>query len=382
MGQALYPATKIPEEDLVTPVDVLLGSPTPSIQISQTSISLSTSQPGPKENPTAPAASKPSATQLSRLQGSATSPGSDSSTVTGRQTANTGVPALTFSSPSSSPPPNGGLSIVSESPQKHLSRTSPPSSSSYPRRTFASSTYPTNSLSHFIIGTQTLLPGHQISVSGTPISLTTDGSFAIAGGSSSNTQVLAAVTTPPGPAVFTYAGSSYTADPSSSSLGFLIDGQTLHPGAAITVDGDHAISLDQAGNVAIIDGIGTQTLSYASVMTGMPSPGPSPGPGFMFNGTSIIPDSASEFVIDGQTLSEGGGVFTVGGTPISLAAGGMDVVVGSSTMGLGSVDGVGSSRRGGSATAVMAFEGKANGRTEGGIRHFGLAIVALMLWCL
>ena len=185
--------------------------------------------------------------------------------------------------------------------------------------TFAGSTYTANSASQFIVAGQTLAPGAIISVSGTPISLASGGAVAVVG---TNTQTLKrAPAITPAPAVLSFAGSSYTADASSH---FIINGQTLAQGAAITVSGT-PISLPSGGAIAVI-GSSTQSLQYIPAIT--------PAPAVLsFDGSSYTADVSSDFIINGQTLAPGAAI-TVSGTPISLPSGGAVAIIGTSTQSL------------------------------------------------
>ena len=125
------------------------------------------------------------------------------------------------------------------------------------------------------------------------------------------------------PAVLTFAGSTYNANAASQ---FVVAGQTLAPGAAITVSGT-PISLASGGAVAVV-GTSTQSLKSASPFT--------PAPAVLsFDGSSYTADGSSDFIIDGQTLAQGATI-TVSGTPISLPSGGAIAIIGSSTQSLGS----------------------------------------------
>ena len=119
----------------------------------------------------------------------------------------------------------------------------------------------------------------------------------------------------------------------------------------ITVDGTQ-LSYDQAGTDVVI-GSSTQILSTTSIAA-------AEEPAITFDGSTYLANSASDFIIDGQTLTRGG-VITVQGTPISYAAGGTDVVVGTSTEAVGSKGGVISGFGVSSSTSGVAvqFTGKA-----------------------
>ena len=140
------------------------------------------------------------------------------------------------------------------------------------------------------------------------------------------------------PAVLTFGGSTYTANAASH---FVVAGQTLAPGAAITVSGT-PISLASGGNVAVV-GTSTQSLKVASPI--------SPAPAVLtFAGSTYTANAASQFVVAGQTLTPGAAI-TVSGTPISLASGGNVAVVGTSTQSLKSASAITP------APAVLSFDG-------------------------
>ena len=356
-GRSLYPVTKVPQEHLVWPTDINFGYTVPPANTPQSSELLSKPQQGQTPATYSQAGSQAPETPISGLTYSANSA---SKIVVEGQTIEPGAPTVTISGTSFSLVPNGGPAIISGSTQKLVLPTSP---LVVPTLSFGGSTYTANSASQFIVAGEALNPGSQITVSGTPISLAAGGTIAVVG---SSTQVLAPNTTPTGSAILTFAGSSYTAD---SSSGFLIDGQTLKPGGAITVQ-SNIISLNQGGSAAIIGGSSTQYLSTPYVTA-------TPGAVITFGGSTYTLNSASDFEIGGQSLSEGG-VITVGGTPISFAAGGTDVVVGTSTEGLGGENGLGNGPTG-SATGVVGFQSGAKrvNRVERWSLALGAGFVAL-----
>lgn len=195
-----------------------------------------------------------------------------------------------------------------------------------PMITFAGSTYAENSLSEFVIDGQTLTKGGFITVQGSRISFDLDGSSIVVG--TSTQDVLAAITRRPATAIMiTFGGSTYLEDSSSE---FIIDGQTLSRGGVITAQGSR-ISFNSDGSNVVV-GTSTQKVSIGSIA------GPA-APVITFGGSAYLENSASDFVIDGQTLSKGG-VITVDGTPVSFPAAGTAILVmggdtGTDTVGLG-----------------------------------------------
>lgn len=180
-----------------------------------------------------------------------------------------------------------------------------------PTITFAGSTYTENPLSEFVIDGQTLTKGGVITVQGSRISFDLDGSNIVVG--TSTQDVLAAITRPATAIMITFGGSTYLEDSSSE---FIIDGQTLSKGGVITAQGSR-ISFNSDGSNVVV-GTSTQIVSIGSIT------GPA-APMITFGGSAYLENSASDFVIDGQTLSKGG-VITVDGTPVSFPAAGTAVL--------------------------------------------------------
>ena len=218
-----------------------------------------------------------------------------------------------------------------------------------PALIFGGSTYTVDSSSHIVLAGQTIIPGAAaITVSSTLISLANGASVAVVGGSTQSLYSTAPTAYP----VLTLAGETYTANAASA---FTIAGQTLIPGAVITVSST-LISLATGASFAVIAG-STQSLGLAPV--------PTEPPMFTFDGSTYTADASSDFLIGSQTLTEGG-VVTLNGTPISYASGGGDVVVGTSTeaVNIGGLIMSGFGSGGASATGPVQFTGGAM-RCEG-----------------
>lgn len=186
--------------------------------------------------------------------------------------------------------------------------------------TFAGSTYTANAASQFIVAGQTLPPGGQITVSSTTLSLAPSGNVAVIG---TSTELLTTPAPTSNPAILKFAGSTYTANSASQ---FLIAGQTLAPGNTITASGT-PIFLPVGTNLAVI-GTSTETLATASALT-------EEAPVLTWDGSTYTADASSDFIIASETLTPGG-IITVFGTPISLAPGAADAVIGTSTQTLSS----------------------------------------------
>ena len=187
-----------------------------------------------------------------------------------------------------------------------------PASAHSPVLTVGSHTITANAKNQYIIGSQTLTPGGGITVSGTPVSLALGGSHAVVGGSTQllSSQITPAVNLPP---TLTLGNEAITADAQSR---YIIGSQTLNPGGVISVSGMQ-ISLDAGGIYAVV-GSTTQTLAIT------------PRPALTVGTETITPNAQGHYVIGSQTLNPGG-IVTVFGTPISLAASGDYAIIGSST---------------------------------------------------
>ena len=214
---------------------------------------------------------------------------------------------------------------------------------------------------------QTLTPGAPpVMISGTLVSLGPGASFLVAG---SSTVVLSAQTpglVGPGPGLgqINVGGQILTAN---SAGEFVAGSQTLLPGGpAITFSGS--------------------TFSLPAVVF-VPTSGAASAPvteaELTFNGQTFTADQASNFVLNGQTLTPGGAI-TVSGTPISLPAGPhlTDVVIGTSTQGLASFIASGIGGNPGTTGQGDPFEG-GSARSKGTwwIMARGISVSILALFC-
>lgn len=122
---------------------------------------------------------------------------------------------------------------------------------------------------------------------------------------------------PSSPLVLSVAGSIYTANSASA---FVLAGQTLTRGGQIEFHST-PISLAPSAQLAVI-GTSTQLLT---------TPAPTSNPAILtFAGSTYTANTASQFVIAGQTLAPGGTI-TASNTPISLPTGTNIAVIGTST---------------------------------------------------
>lgn len=187
-----------------------------------------------------------------------------------------------------------------------------------------------NSASEYLNGKQTLIPGSPaITILGTPISLAQSASNFVIGGSTT-TFVDSVTRLPP----LTIDGTKIL--PNSASE-YLVGSQTLIPGSSAITISSKVISLVPSASALIIDSSTIPLRSGLTATTALRLPLIAIGNSF------ITPNSASQYIIAGQTLFAGGSAVTVSGTRISLAPQASDVIFGNSTEGLGSLvpDGIG-----------------------------------------
>ncbi|KXS94496.1 hypothetical protein AC578_4515 [Pseudocercospora eumusae] len=213
------------------------------------------------------------------------------------------------------------------------SQLSPPAITPAPLLTIGGTVYQPDSGRTYDIGGQILTPGGAIVVSGTTISLPADGSNVVVNGliqpigaEGSNGENMATITAPP---VLTVDGTMISANDGTT---YIISGQTLTPGGAITFNGPNGletISLNAEANQLVTIANGQTATSYVG-MVGAASGG---APILTIHGntyTAIEYNSGSgaTYVIDGQTLTIGGTI-TVGDETISLLPGGTAIMIAS-----------------------------------------------------
>ncbi|KXT10087.1 hypothetical protein AC579_8962 [Pseudocercospora musae] len=213
------------------------------------------------------------------------------------------------------------------------SQLSPPAITPAPLLTVGGTVYQPNIGRTYNIGGQILAPGGAIVVSGTTISLPADGSNVVVNGliqpigaEGSNGEDMATITAPP---VLSVDGTMISANGGTT---YIVSGQTLTPGGAITFNGPHGletISLNDEANQLVTIANGQTATSYVG-MVGAASGG---APILTINGntyTAIEYDSGSgaTYVIDGQTLTIGGTI-TIGDETVSLLPGGTAIMIAS-----------------------------------------------------
>ena len=165
----------------------------------------------------------------------------------------------------------------------------------------------TASVAPYVIAGHTLTPGEAVTIAGTPISLGTNSELILGG-----TRTIDLALTAPSPSIFDVAGQVFTAAPG----GFSIEGTSLYPGEATTIDGT-PVSLNPVGIV-----IGSRTYSLPSSSV------------FAVDGQTLTAN-ADGYSIDGQEIRFGAQA-TISGVPISLGQTGI-IVVGTDTVPLASM---------------------------------------------
>ncbi|KAI4128026.1 MAG: hypothetical protein LQ338_002917 [Usnochroma carphineum] len=257
--------------------------------------------------PPAPTIVKPS--PIITIGSSIVTAGSSSQFIVGTQTLAPGGPAITHSGTVLSLPSSGSGVIIGPSTQ--AVQPAVPT----PVLTIGGSTITANAASQFLVGSQTVLPGGPaITHSGIVVSLAPGASSAVVAG---QTQDLApALATPP--LSITVRGQVITANTASQ---FEVGGQTLKPGAAPIIADGQTLSLAVSGSAVVIN---HQTENIAQ-------PSPTALPVITIGGAKITGNSASQYIIDGQTLAFGKPPITVSGQVLSMASSGNAVVIGPST---------------------------------------------------
>lgn len=185
---------------------------------------------------------------------------------------------------------------------------SPPLITAGPMINVAGSMYAPNAADAYNINGQMLTPGGVIVVSGTTMSLASDGSAVVingqtstlsGSGGASNTAATTA------PAVLTIDGQAFAPNAGSS---YLISGQTLTPGGQITFSGANGmetISLDSSGSM-MVEAMNGHTMT--STLAGEGDIAPTAAPILTIGDQTFtaLPGSGTSYVIDGQTLTPGG----------------------------------------------------------------------------
>ncbi len=244
-----------------------------------------------------------------------------------------------------------------------------------------SHTISTNDNSQYILSSQTLIPGSPITLgsgaSATPVILHTSNSQTLLVVGSSTSTLLARPITTPGLPALSIDTKAFTAN---SENQYIIESQTLALNLPITLGSGTATTpvLLQTTNTDTILVIGSSTSTLAAAATAAATPPP-----FTIGSQVITANSENQYIVASQTLTPGA-LITVSGTPVSLAPSATQVVVGSSTQGLGGqiMSGFNGANPSASGTGVMPFTGAAERRWE--IRWwlavFVMGAISLMAW--
>lgn len=228
---------------------------------------------------------------------------------------------------------HGGSAVVVNGVTQTLSSVSPTGAAAV--LTIGGQTYTARSGTSYVIGGQTLVAGSAVTVDGTTISLESGGTAAVVNG------VTQTLSQPTAAAVLNIGGKTYTAQSGS----FVVEGQTLKPGAVITVDGT-TVSLAADETIALVNGV-TTTLAEVTAPAGL-----------TFGGHVYAVQTGSAYVIDGKTLTPGGVMTLAGGTTVSLASSGLFVVINGVTSSIPLTAGA-------TPTSVLTVDGKTYTESSG-----------------
>lgn len=251
-----------------------------------------------------------------------------------------------------------------------------PPSAAIPAATVGAQILTPNSKNQYVVGIQTLAPGVPITLGSgdavTPVVLRTSGghTIVIAG---SSTQTLSAGLTPgivAAPAALTIGSQVLTAN---SEGQYAVGTQTLAPGSPITLGSGNAatpVSLQTSGSQTVLVA-GSVTSTLVAAVTAPPP--------FTIGSQVVTANADDQYVVGSHTLTPGEAI-TASGTPVSLAPGGTQVVVGTSTERLGNyiLSGLGA----GPTSTVSAFTGAASRQLQAMGKSLSLVIgmMALIVW--
>lgn len=185
-----------------------------------------------------------------------------------------------------------------------------------PAFTFGGKTIYPNSASEYIINDQTLIVGAPaITVSGTPLSIAPLASALFIG-----TKTIPIIISSPKPLPTLIIG-DITIIPNPATQ-YIVNGQTLIPGGPAITLSSTSISLSQDVSALFI---GTNTIPLTT--TPLDSP-----PTLTIGDLTIAPNSASEYILNGQTLIPGGPAITLSNTCRSLADDASTIIIGTNTI--------------------------------------------------
>jgi hypothetical protein len=358
-------ANEIPDSD---------DKPVPAFKTDQLEILNSLIQDvGQDQSSVGPATSAGQDAPTITFNGVAATPDSSSEYVLGEQTLKPGGPAITISGTQVSLAPGESAVVVGSSTSILLASDSPGDKAQHdtpaPVLTLTANQ---DSASEYIVADQTLRPGGSaITISGTPVSLDPEATALVVGSSTRPIAVIpyggdqaqqegAQLAGKP-PARLTLAGTTATLNSASE---YIIAGQTLIAGETpITVSGTPISLASQA--TAVVIGTSTSILVTDPHSGDQAEQGGKLVPVLTFAGATATLNSASEYVIDGQTLTPGGNAITLSGTHISLAPGATAVVIGSTTSALPAASSnIGDYVWAGIAGVLAAFEASSTASPE------------------
>jgi hypothetical protein len=174
-----------------------------------------------------------------------------------------------------------------------------------------------NSGQGIVVGGQTIQPGQAATIGGQVISVPS-------GSNGAQGIVVGSQIIQPGQ-VATISGQIISATNGNGvAQGIIVGGQTIQPGQAATINGQ-AVSVPPTGGNLVVGGttIGVSNVPNAAI----PTP-----PTLTFGGTTITANPSNGFVVTpGLTASAGGPAVTIGGSTISIAAGGSIGVINGQT---------------------------------------------------
>lgn len=236
-----------------------------------------------------------------------------------------------------------------------------------------------NSEGGYIVGSQTLAPGVPITLGSgsdaTPFLLQTTSSNTVLIIGSITSTLIAAATVTPQPLTI---GSQVISINSQNQ--YIVGSQTLTPGSPIT------LGSGVTGTPVLLQTSGTQTILVAGSITSTLAGAATAPPRFTIGSQVVTANAQNQYVVGSQTLTPGAAI-TVAGTPVSLASSGTQVVVGTSTDGLGNyiMSGLGagpSASASASASGAVPFKGSAGRQFQsmGTSAVWGSAMAVLMLW--
>ena len=171
-----------------------------------------------------------------------------------------------------------------------------------------------------IVASQTLVPGSVVTLAGTPVSLAPSATALVVGTLTKPLLQPSSQAADPNPAVVTFAGSPATA---ASQSYYHTGTQTPVPGNSLIKVSGTSMILAQSGEAVVAD-----SLAFIIPSSSLPI--------ITVASSTLTANSHSEYTIGSGTLIPGSPAITVSGTAISLAISETALVLGSSTIALGS----------------------------------------------